>query len=76
MVDDNFVNSLIYIIREKLRTANKLTKYSPMQMVKYLSRFRGVYVDGKWTRGEMTRSNSTSWLSWDGILRNFSESYS
>lgn len=44
-----------YIIREKLRVADKLSKYSPMQMVKFLSRIRGVYVNGEWTRAEMTK---------------------
>lgn len=44
-----------YKIRERLRNADKLSKYSPMQMVKYLSRIRSVYVDGKWTRAELTK---------------------
>lgn len=44
-----------YVIREKLREADKLSKYSPMQMVKYLSRIRGVYIDGKWTRAELSK---------------------
>lgn len=47
-----------YIIREKLRVADKLSKYSPMQMVKNLSRIRTVYVDGKWTRAELTKKQA------------------
>lgn len=47
-----------YIIREKLRQANKLSKYSPMQMVKYLSRIRTVYIDGNWVRAEITQKQA------------------
>ena len=47
-----------YIIRERLREADKLSKYSPMQMVKNLSRIRSVYVDGKWTRAELTKKQA------------------
>lgn len=47
-----------YIIRERLRQAEKLDKYSPMQMVKMLSRIRTVYVDGKWTIAEMTKKQT------------------
>ncbi len=44
-----------YVIREKLRAAGKLTKYSPMQLVKHLSHIRAVFINGKWTRAEMTK---------------------
>ena len=56
-----------YIIREKLRAAEKLSKYSPMQMVKYLSRIRGVYVHGKWTRAEMSKKQTDllAEIGWD-----------
>lgn len=56
-----------YIIREKLREAGKLSKYSPMQMVKYLSRIRTVYVDGKWVRAEMTKKQADllAEIGWD-----------
>lgn len=47
-----------YKIRERLRDADKLSKYSPMQMVKYLSRIRSVYIDGKWTRAELTKKQA------------------
>lgn len=47
-----------YVIRERLRDADKLTKYSPMQMVKYLSRIRGVYVNDEWTRAELTKKQT------------------
>ena len=55
----NFIAlQMYYVIREKLRSADKLSKYSPMQMVKYLSRIRGVYVNGKWTRAEITKKQT------------------
>lgn len=55
----NFIAlQMYYVIREKLRSAGKLSKYSPMQMVKYLSRVRGVYVNGKWTRAEITKKQN------------------
>lgn len=55
----NFIAlQMYYIIREKLRKADKLSKYSPIQMVKYLSRVRGVYVNGKWTRAEITKKQT------------------
>ena len=56
-----------YMIREKLRAAEKLSKYSPMQIVKFLSRIRGVYVDGKWTRAEMTKKQTDlmAEIGWD-----------
>lgn len=47
-----------YIIREKLRDADKLSKFSPMQMVKNLSRIRMVYVDGEWVRAELTKKQT------------------
>lgn len=47
-----------YIIRERLREADKLSKYSPMQMVKFLSRIRTVFVDGKWVRAEVTKKQA------------------
>ena len=56
-----------HIIREKLRVAEKLSQYSPMQMVKYLSHIRGVYVDGKWTHAEMTKKQTglMAEIGWD-----------
>ena len=47
-----------YLIREKLRVADKLSKYSPMQMVKFLSRIRTVFVNDKWTRAEVTKKQA------------------
>lgn len=47
-----------YLIREKLREADKLSKYSPMQMVKFLSRIRTVFVNDKWTRAEVTKKQA------------------
>ena len=47
-----------YIIREKLRQADRLSKYSPMQMVKYLSRIRTVYIDGNWVRAEISKKQA------------------
>lgn len=55
----NFIAlQMYYAIREELRSADKLSKYSPMQMVKYLSRVRGIYVNGKWIRAEMTKKQT------------------
>jgi len=36
-------------------------------MVKYLSRIRGVYVDGKWTRAEMSKKQTDlmAEIGWD-----------
>ena len=64
----NFIAlQMYYIIREKLRSADKLSKYSPMQMVKYLSRVRGVYVNGKWIRAEITKKQTDllAEIGWD-----------
>ena len=55
----NFIAlQLYYLIREKLRGADKLSKYSPMQMVKFLSRIRTVFVNDKWTRAEVTKKQA------------------
>ena len=55
----NFVSmQMFYIIREHLRKADKLTKCSPMQMVKRLSRIRTVYADGQWNRAELTKKET------------------
>lgn len=55
----NFIAlQMYYTIREKLRQSEKLSKYSPMQMVKLLSRIRVVYLNGQWTRAEMTKKQT------------------
>ena len=52
----NFVAmQMFYTIREHLRKADKLSKYSPMQIIKKLCRIRTVYADGKWNIAEMTK---------------------
>jgi len=55
----NFIAmQMFYIIREHLRNANKLSKYSPMQMVKKLTRIRTVYAAGQWNLAEMTKKET------------------
>lgn len=55
----NFVAmQMFHIIREHLRSADKLSKYSPMQMVKHLGRIRTVYAADKWNRAEMTKKET------------------
>ena len=55
----NFVAmQMFYIIREHLRKAEKLTKYSPMQMVKRLCRIRTVYADSQWNRAELSKKET------------------
>ena len=44
-----------YQIRESLRDADKLKKYSPQRIIKYLSNIRTVYLNGEWVRAEMTK---------------------
>lgn len=64
----NFIAmQMFYIIREHLRSSGKLSKYSPMQMVKMLSRIRTVYAAGRWNRAEMTRKETAlmAGLGWD-----------
>ena len=52
----NFVAmQMFYIMREHLRKADKLSKYSPMQMVKKLCRVRTVYAEGQWNMAELTK---------------------
>lgn len=76
----NFIAlQMYYLIREKLRSADKLSKYSPMQMVKYLTSVRGVYVNGKWTRAEITKNKPISLprsVGTSNRLCKFNESYS
>ena len=55
----NFIAmQMFYIIREHLRSREKLSKYSPTQMIKKLSRVRTVYASGKWNRAEMTKKET------------------
>ncbi len=55
----NFVAmQMYYVIREHLRNTDKLSKYSPMQMIKKLCRVRTVYAAGKWNRAEMTKKET------------------
>ena len=64
----NFIAlQMYYLIREKLREAAKLSKYSPMQMVKFLSRIRTVFVNDKWTRAEVTKKQADllAEIGWD-----------
>lgn len=52
----NFIAmQMFYIIREHLRLCDKLSKYSPAQMIKKISRIRTVFVSGKWNMAEMTK---------------------
>ncbi len=45
----------------------KLSKYSPAQMIKKLSRVRTVYASGKWNRAEMTKKETDlmAEIGWD-----------
>jgi len=55
----NFIAmQMFYIIREDLRSHEKLSRYSPSQMIKNLSRIRTVYAAGKWNRAEMTKKQT------------------
>lgn len=55
----NFIAmQMFYIIRESLRAKDKLSKFSPAQMIKKLSRVRTVYASGKWNRAEMTKKET------------------
>ena len=53
----NFIAKMFYIIREHLRVV-KISKHSPTQMIKKLSRVRTVYASGKWNRAEMTKKET------------------
>ena len=55
----NFVAmQMFYIIREHLRASDQLSKYSPSQIIKKISRIRIVYAADKWNRAEMTKKET------------------
>lgn len=64
----NFIAmQIFYVIREHLRSKDKLSRYSPVQMIKKLSRIRTVYASGKWNRAEMTKKETDllAEIGWD-----------
>ena len=64
----NFLAMQMYnLIRGALQKADKLSKYSPMQLIKFLSRIRTVWVDDQWQRAEMTKKETDllAELGWD-----------